>query len=70
MEFNQEQYQQKLSEKYEVQCLRFFQEILSLQAQIDLKDQKIQELEYSLKKQKISEEVEHEDLNVNSTTNT
>lgn len=62
MEINPQEFAQKLSEKYQLQCLQFFQEILSLQTELELKNKHIAELESKLEKQ--------EGVNVNSTSNT
>lgn len=67
METNSPDFAQKLAEKYRLQCLQFFQEILSLQVQIELKDEKIKELESKLADLEASN---NEELNVNSTLNT
>lgn len=58
---NSQEYAQKLAEKYQFQCLQFFQDILDLQVQVDLKNKKIQELELQL--------AEQEGVDVSSTPN-
>lgn len=60
-QINSQEYSQKLSEKYQLQCLQFFQEIMNLQTQVELKDRKIEELELKLA---------NEEVDVDSTSNT
>jgi len=77
MEINSQEYTQKLSEKYQLHCLQFFQEIIVLQTQIELKDKQIKDLESKLAELEIEvildelpESVNIEEINVNSTVNT
>jgi hypothetical protein len=65
MDINSQEFAQKLSEKYQIQCLQFFQEILSLQVQMDLKDKKIEELNF----QKLAE-LDSKVVDVNPTSDT
>lgn len=61
MEINQQEYTRELSKKYQIQCIQFFQEILNLQVEIELRDKKIEQLESKL--------AELEGVDVNSTPN-
>lgn len=71
---NQQEYIQRLSEKYQLQCLQFFQEILNLQVQIEIRDKKIEELESKLAEldtQPVEEPDElDKEVDVNTTSNT
>lgn len=66
IEINQQERVQKLSEKYQIQCIQFFQEILNLQVEIEIRDKKIEELEHKLVE---LESTEKEEVNVDSTSN-
>jgi len=71
MDINSQEYAQKLSEKYQLQCLQFFQEILNLQVQIEIKDKQIKELELQLRENEAELiEPEQKIVNVNTTSDT